>query len=117
MRIIRNAIRVYISLIVEEVFIIIGIGRSKVISTSKIKKITAIRKNRSEKGIRAVSNGLNPHSNGEDFSRSLFVFIPIIAASIIITWVIIMIMARNKMVSVIIFPMILLSGNQLYYLY
>ena len=49
-------------------------GRSSVISTSKIRKITAIRKNRSEKGIRADPLGSNPHSKGEFFSRSLIVF-------------------------------------------
>lgn len=50
-------------------------GRSKVISTSKIKKITAIKKNRKENGIRADPLGSNPHSNGEFFSRSLIVFL------------------------------------------
>lgn len=33
-------------------------------------KITARRKNRSEKGIRALFLGSNPHSKGEHFSRS-----------------------------------------------
>lgn len=33
-------------------------------------KIMARRKNRIEKGIRAVLLGSNPHSKGEDFSRS-----------------------------------------------
>lgn len=47
-----------------------GIGSSKVISTSKIKKITAIRKNCREKGVRDVFFGSNPHSKGERFSRS-----------------------------------------------
>ena len=37
-------------------------GRSKVISTSKIKKITAIKKKRREKGNRADPLGSNPHS-------------------------------------------------------
>ena len=32
--------------------------------------MTASRKNRVEKGIRAFLLGSNPHSNGEDFSRS-----------------------------------------------
>lgn len=49
-------------------------GRRRVISTSKIRKITAIRKNRRENGIRADPLGSNPHSNGEFFSRSLIVF-------------------------------------------
>lgn len=50
-------------------------GRRRVISTSKIKKITAIRKNRREKGIRADPLGSKPHSKGEFFSRSLIVFL------------------------------------------
>lgn len=50
-------------------------GISSVISTSKIKKMTAIRKNRSENGRRADPLGSNPHSKGEFFSRSLIVFL------------------------------------------
>jgi len=46
-----------------------GIGKIKVISTSKIKKITAIRKNRRENGVREEDLGSNPHSNGDGFSR------------------------------------------------
>ena len=49
-------------------------GKRRVISTSKIKKITAIKKNRNEKGRRALPLGSNPHSNGEFFSRSVMVF-------------------------------------------
>ena len=49
-------------------------GSRRVISTSKIKKITAIKKNRKENGRRAVPLGSNPHSNGEFFSRSDKVF-------------------------------------------
>ena len=49
-------------------------GRRRVISTSKMRKITAIRKNRRENGMRADPLGSNPHSNGEFFSRSLIVF-------------------------------------------
>ena len=45
-------------------------GNNKAISTSKIKKITAIKKNRKEKGNRADVLGSNPHSKGELFSRS-----------------------------------------------
>ena len=50
-------------------------GNNKVISTSKIKKMTAIKKKRREKGIRAEPLGSNPHSKGEFFSRSLIVFL------------------------------------------
>lgn len=49
-------------------------GRSNAISTSKIRKITAIRKNRREKGRRAEPFGSKPHSKGEFFSRSLIDF-------------------------------------------
>lgn len=47
------------------------IGKIKAISTSKIRKIIVIRKNRIEKGIRDEFIGSNPHSKGEHFSRSL----------------------------------------------
>lgn len=50
--------------------IITGAGRISVISTSKIRKITAIKKNRSENGRRLGLLGSNPHSNGDGFSRS-----------------------------------------------
>lgn len=45
-------------------------GKRRTISTSKIKKITASRKKRKEKGRRAEPIGSNPHSKGELFSRS-----------------------------------------------
>lgn len=50
------------------------IGKIRAISTSKIKKITVIRKKCKENGIRAIHLGSNPHSNGEHFSRSEKVF-------------------------------------------
>ena len=56
---------------------ITGIGKIKVISTSKIKKIIAIKKNRIEKGAREKYCGLNPHSKGDNFSRSLNDLFPI----------------------------------------
>lgn len=46
------------------------IGKINAISTSKIRKIIAIKKNRIEKGIRDEFKGLNPHSNGDVFSCS-----------------------------------------------
>lgn len=49
---------------------LIKIGKSKTISTSKIKKIIANRKNRKEKGRRADLIGSKPHSKGDSFSRS-----------------------------------------------
>lgn len=45
-------------------------GRIRVISISKIKKITAIKKNRNEKGNRAELLGSKPHSKADGFSRS-----------------------------------------------
>lgn len=61
-----------------------GIGSNSAISTSKIMKITAIRKNRDEKGSRAEFFGSNPHSNGDLFSRSSLIFFEInVAISII----------------------------------
>lgn len=50
------------------------------ISTSKIRKIIAIKKNCREKGKRADLLGSNPHSNGEFFSRSKIVFFDSIEA-------------------------------------
>ena len=50
-----------------------GIGTSKTISMSKTIKMIARRKNRIENGIRALWLGSKPHSNGDDFSRSLIV--------------------------------------------
>jgi hypothetical protein len=52
-------------------------GKISVISTSKIKKIIVIKKNRIEKGIRDEFIGSNPHSKGEIFSRSNKVFFEI----------------------------------------
>ena len=52
------------------------IGKIRAISTSKIKKIIAIRKNRIEKGSREEFIGLNPHSKGDSFSRSEIFFFP-----------------------------------------
>lgn len=70
--------------VIDEIFIIKIKGIKSVISTSKIKKITAIKKNCKEKGIRAELLGSNPHSKGLAFSRSINVFLEIILAKIII---------------------------------
>jgi len=51
-----------------------GRGIIKVISTSKIKKITAIKKKRIEKDSRLDVFTSNPHSKGEGFSRSRYIF-------------------------------------------
>lgn len=50
------------------------IGKINAISTSKIKKMIAIKKKRIEKGSREELKGLKPHSKGESFSRSIFFF-------------------------------------------
>ena len=76
-----------------DVNIVIGIGYSSAISTSKITKITAIKKNRDEKGRRAEIFGSNPHSNGDLFSRSSLIFLEISVANIIMA-------VDNKMVTV-----------------
>lgn len=53
-------------------------GKINAISTSKIKKIIVIKKNRKEKGRREEDIGSKPHSNGEDFSRLMIFFFEII---------------------------------------
>ena len=50
-------------------------GNSKTSSTSKIRKITATKKNRRDKGVRDNLFGVNPHSKGLSFSRSSKVFL------------------------------------------
>lgn len=53
-------------------------GMSSAISISKIKKRSLIIKNWILKGTRFRDKGSNPHSNGEDFSRSWKVFFEIV---------------------------------------
>jgi hypothetical protein len=65
-----------------DVIMVIGIGNRSAISTSKIMKITAIKKNRDENGSRAEFLGSNPHSNGDLFSRSSFIFLEIVVVKI-----------------------------------
>lgn len=48
-----------------------GIGINNTISISNTIKMIANRKNRIENGTRALWLGSNPHSNGDDFSRSV----------------------------------------------
>lgn len=64
--------------------IVKGAGTRSTISISNTRKITAKRKNRKEKGIRADDLGSNPHSNGVVFSRSIFFFIDRIIIALII---------------------------------
>jgi len=84
-------------------------GRRSVISTSKIRKITAIKKKRREKGSRAVPLGSNPHSNGEFFSRSEIVFFESKEAIIITTIEMTKIIRIATDKIIIIFSKILLS--------
>lgn len=65
-------------------FVVITRGISNVISTSKIRKIIAIKKNWIENGIRAFVFGSNPHSNADLFSRSFNDFFESVEARIII---------------------------------
>lgn len=76
---------------------VIIIGKIKAISTSKIKKITVIKKKCKENGIRAEDKGSNPHSKGEHFSRSFKDFLDnIIEINIIILEIIIIIEKINS---------------------
>lgn len=59
------------------------IGNIKAISTSKIKKIIVIKKNRIDKGKRDELIGSNPHSKGDNFSKSKFNFFDKIKESFI----------------------------------
>lgn len=72
---IRKKIPVIVHVFILARLMIRARGSSRVISTSKIKKIKAIKKKRSENGNRADPWGSNPHSNGEFFSRSLIIFL------------------------------------------
>lgn len=85
-----------------EILKIIIIGKIRAISTSKIKKIIEIKKNRMEKGIREEFNGSKPHSNGEFFSRSLIIFLDKKEAKIItikeIIKIIIVIISKLKII-------------------
>lgn len=73
-KIVIKIILVIVHHIKLEILKIIIIGKIKAISTSKIKKIIVIRKNRIEKGRREEFIGSNPHSKGDVFSRSFIVF-------------------------------------------
>jgi hypothetical protein len=105
-----------------DVNIVIGIVNSSAISTSKIIKITAIKKNRNENGSRVEFFGSNPHSNGELFSRSSLIFFEINVVSIIMA--VDSKMATMAVVVIIIIIIIIylvftnfLIGSQVYSLY
>jgi len=82
------------------------IGRIRAISTSKIKKIIVIKKNRKENGKRDEDFGSNPHSNGDLFSRSTRVFFERIEARIITINEIIIMIEAIKIIEKIIYTVI-----------
>lgn len=96
-------IEVILQIKIFEYFKIIIIGRIKAISTSKIKKIIVIKKNRKENGNREDDLGSNPHSNGDLFSRSTKAFLDKIEAKNITTVVIIKINVPIKIIEKIIY--------------
>lgn len=91
-------IEVIVQIIILEYLIIIIIGKINAISTSKIKKIIVIKKNRKENGNRDEDFGSNPHSNGDLFSRSIKPFFDKIEAKII---TIVVINKINKAIKII----------------
>jgi len=117
-RISRNAVLIVIHDLILDVIIVTGIGNRSAISTSKIMKITAIRKNRDEKGSRAEFFGSNPHSNGELFSRSSFIFFEISVVSVMMTADNIMVIVAVVIIIIIIYLAFtnFLIGSQVYYL-
>jgi hypothetical protein len=100
-----------------DVIMVIGIGNSNAISTSKIMKITAIRKNRDEKGSRAEFLGSNPHSKGDLFSRSSLIFFEISVASTIIADDSRMVIVAVVIIIIIIYLVFtnFLIGSQVYF--
>ena len=74
-RINRNTDLICIHDLMFDVNIVISIVNNSAISTSKIMKITAVRKIRDENSSRAELYGSNPHSNGNLFSRSSLLFL------------------------------------------
>ena len=97
---------------------VIGIGNSSAISISKIMKITAIKKNRDEKGSLAEYFGSNPHSNGDLFSRSSLIFFGISVASIMMADDSRMVIVAIVIIIVIIYLVFtnFLIGSQVYYI-
>ena len=102
-----------------EKFIITIIGKIKAISTSKIKKIIAIRKNCRENGSREDDLGSNPHSNGDLFSRSIMDFFDKIEANIITTAEIIIINKPIMKIKRIIYTILIIGlmiGSHIYFI-
>lgn len=91
-----------IQISILELLMTIIIGKIRAISTSKIKKIMVIKKNRNEKGKREEDFGSNPHSKGEFFSRSVKVlFDNKEAKSIVIIEIIMIIMDVSSSIKII----------------
>jgi len=63
----RNTNLIFIHDFMFGIIMVIGMGNSKAISTLKIVKIPAIRKNCDENGSRAEFFGSHSHSNGDIF--------------------------------------------------
>lgn len=81
--------------------------------------MTAIKKNRRENGRRAEVLGSNPHSNGDDFSRSSIIFFDKIEAKLI---TIVDKIMMNKVMIVIMKIIYLVNtnfliGSQIYLIY
>lgn len=102
-KIIKNNIDVNIHGKVIVLFNVKTIGRIIIISISKIKNNTAIRKKWIENGSRLYLIGLNPHSNGVDFCISIIVFFPIIIIRIRIAEDKIMITNKYNIINLIIY--------------
>ena len=105
-RISKNNILVIVHIIIFDLKGIIVIGKINAISTSKIKKIIAIKKNRKEKGRREDLIGSNPHSKGDLFSRSSIFFLDKILVNIITIKEIIIIIIDIKLIIKIIYSKI-----------
>ena len=75
---------------------------TRIISMSKIKKITAIMKKWIEKGSRGYVIGLKPHSNGVAFCLSILTFFLTIRTNVIINIIIITIRNIELNISLII---------------
>lgn len=117
-RISRNTDLTIIHDFILDVDIMIGIGNRRAISTSKIMKITAIKKNRDENGRRAEFLGSNPHSNGDLFSRSSLIFFEISVASNIMADDSRMVIVDAAIIIIIIYLVFtnFLIGSQVYFL-
>lgn len=97
-----------IILVVNQIFklenlIVKIIGSKRVISTSKIKKIIVIKKNRKENGIRELFIGLNPHSNGDIFSKFSLNFFEITVVIFMVIKEILKIRIKGVIIKIIIY--------------